>query len=406
MKYKTKILIISQGFWPEHFPINEFVKTLSTEKDLEISVLTGFPNYPEGKIFRGYEKNYLKKIFDKNPAGYNIFRIPIIRRVKNSKISIVFNYLSFIFVGVLLSPFLLRKKKFDYILVFANSPVPQAFIGIFLKLIKNSKLIIWVQDLWPEILKETGYVKNKFFLGIINFFIKIIYYCSDIILAQSKSFQREIRKKTNRKIVYFPNPSIDMSKLFQSKFKDKKGPFKILYAGNIGEAQNFEKLIEVAKISRKEKIIFQIIGGGNKYSWIKKKIKDEKIKNIHLLNNIDFKKIPKYYSNADCLLISLKNYKYLNMTIPSKLQNYLSARKPILSMCGGETKKIIIENNCGLDLNNMNNKNISKKIVTFSKKKKSSLKLMASRGYKFFKKNFTINETKKQFYQIIGNEKI
>ena len=406
MKYKTKILIVSQGFWPEHFPINEFVRTLSIEKNLEISVLTGFPNYPDGKIFRGYEKNYLRKIYDKNPPGYNIFRIPIIRRVKNNKISIVLNYLSFIFIGLLLSPFLLKKKKFDYILVFANSPVPQAFVGIFLKFIKNSKLILWVQDLWPEVLRETGHVRNRIFLNVINFFIKIIYFFSDIILAQSKSFQREIKKKTKKKIFYFPNPSVDMSKLISAKVKKKKGLFKILYAGNIGEAQNFEKLIEIAKISAKEKFIFQIIGGGNKYSWLKKKIKNEKIKNIHLLKNVDFKKIPQYYSSADCLLISLKKSKYLNMTIPSKLQNYLSARKPILSMCGGETKKIITENNCGLDLNDLNKKSVSKKIITFSKKKKSSLKMMSNRGYKFFIKNFTLNQTKKRFYQILKNEKI
>ena len=75
-------------------------------------------------------------------------------------------------------------------------------------------------------------------------------------------------------------------------------------------------------------------------------------------------------------------------------------------MCGGETKKIITENNCGLDLNDLNKKSVSKKIITFSKKKKSSLKMMSNRGYKFFIKNFTLNQTKKRFYQILKNEKI
>ena len=189
MNFKKKILVISQGYWPEHFPINYLVDNLYKDKKIEISVLTGFPNYPEGKIYKGYEKNFFKKINDKHPSGYSIFRVPVLRRVKNSKISVILNYLSFILMGIFLSPLLLRNKKFDHIIVFANSPVPQVFIGIFLKYIKKSKLIIWVQDLWPEILEETGYVKKTFFLSSINFFIKKIYDFSDLILAQSKSFR-------------------------------------------------------------------------------------------------------------------------------------------------------------------------------------------------------------------------
>jgi len=405
VSYKKKILIISQGYWPEHFPINELVNVIHKDNKFEVSVLTGYPNYPEGKIYRGYEKNYLKKLYDKHLSGYNIFRVPVFRRKKNSKISIIFNYLSFIVMGIIFSPFLLKGKKFDYILVFANSPVPQAFVGIFLKYLKKSKLILWVQDLWPDILKETGYVKNNLILKIINFFINIIYFFSDLILTQSKSFKREIRKKVNKKIIYFPNPSIDMSKKVKLKKRNSKD-FKILYAGNIGQAQNFEKIIEIAKNLQRKKIIFQIIGNGNKYTWLKNKIKKEKIKNINLLNNIEFKKIPSYYANADCLLLTLKNDKFLNMTIPSKFQNYLSARKPILSICGGETKKIIKENKCGINIQDMNLKKMSDKISIFSKLKKKTLNNMSRRGYKFFKTNFEINMSKKNFYKILKYEKI
>ena len=370
MNYKKKILIISQGYWPEHFPINQLIDSVHKDKKIEISVLTGFPNYPEGKIFKGYEKNFFNKFHDKHPSGYNIFRVPILRRIKNSKISVFFNYLSFIVMGILLSPFLFRKKKFDYIIVFANSPVPQAFIGVFLKFIKKSKLIIWVQDLWPEILKETGYVTNSILLKIINFFIKKIYFFSDLILAQSKSFKREIKKKTKSKVVYFPNPSIDMFQKMKTKKVNRKLPFKILYAGNLGEAQNIEKIVRISKMLTHRNIIFQIVGGGNKYAWLKNKIKKDKIRNIILSNNVDFVKIPKYYINSDCLIITLKNNKFLNMTIPSKLQNYLSAKKPIVSFCGGETQKIIKDNKCGVDLYNNRDKEIKKKIIMLSKKKK------------------------------------
>ena len=401
MNYKKKILVISQGYWPEQFPINQLVESFYKDKKVDVSILTGFPNYPEGKIYKGYEKNFINKMHDKHPSGYDIFRVPIIRRIKNNKISIIFNYLSFIVMGIIFAPFLLRKKKIDHILIFANSPVPQAFVGIFLKFIKKSTLIVWVQDLWPEILEETGNLSNKFFLNLINILVKSIYYFSDLILAQSESFKKEIKKKTNSKVIYLPNPSIDMSKKMKISQKPyKKKFFKILYAGNLGVAQDFERILDISKLMKNEKIVFQIIGGGNKYNFLKEKIKKENIKNIKLYNNMDFSKIPKYYHEADSLFITLKNNKFLNMTIPSKLQNYLSAKKPIISFCGGETRKIIKKNKCGLDLYNLSNEDISKKIILFSNKKKKFLNKMSTNGYKFFINSFEVGKIKKIFYRI------
>ena len=200
-----------------------------------------------------------------------------------------------------------------------------------------------------------------------------------------------------------------MSKKINKKTKKKINKnffFKILYAGNLGEAQNLDKIIKISKFLTPHKIIFQIVGGGNKYNWLKLKITNEKIRNVKLYNNIEFKKIHKYYNEADCLLISLREKKYLNMTIPSKLQNYLSAKKPILSFCGGETQKIINNNQCGIDIYKMNNKIISKKIISISKKKKYILDKMSLRGYQFFIKNFEINKLTKDFYKILNNEKI
>ena len=406
MSYKKKILIVSQGYWPEHFPVNQLVDSLYDDKKVEVSVLTGFPNYPDGKIYNGYEKNFIKKFYDKHPKGYKIFRIPIIRRKKNNKLSVVFNYLSFIIMGTILAPFLLRNNKFDYILVFANSPVPQAIIGIILKFIKRAKLLLWVQDLWPEILEETNNLNNRFFLRIVNYFIKVIYFFSNLILAQSISFKNVIKKRTLSKVIYLPNPSINMSKKITKKNSRTNKSFNILYAGNLGEAQNLGRIIDIAKLLTNEKIMFQIIGGGNKYIWLKKQIKNDKIKNIKLYNNINFSRIHNYYSAADCLLITLKDNKFLNMTIPSKLQNYLSAKKPIISFCGGETQKIIEIAKCGLNLYKKKNEVISKQLILLSTSKKTTLDKMSKNGYKFFLNNFEINLIKNKFYKIFNNEKI
>ena len=116
-----KILIISQGYWPEIFPINYISEKLS-KSDFLIDILTGHPNYPKGKIFKGYRP---QKIYLRKKNRINIYRVPIIPRGENSKIGIIFNYLSFILSSLFIGTFLLRKKKYDVILVYANSPIFQ-----------------------------------------------------------------------------------------------------------------------------------------------------------------------------------------------------------------------------------------------------------------------------------------
>ena len=225
------ILIISQGYWPEIFPINIIAKNIVKSK-INVNILTGYPNYPKGKIYNGFNSR-VTSVKKKNNITIN--RVPIIPRGINSKFGIILNYISFLLSSIIFAPFLIKIKKIDIILVYATSPIIQAYVGIYLKLFnKNAKLITWVQDLWPNILKETKIIKNNYLLKIISIIVKDIYNRSDIILAQSKSFFKEIKKITSTKIHLVYNPGYDESEL---KFKRKKDITNILYAGNIGNAQ-------------------------------------------------------------------------------------------------------------------------------------------------------------------------
>ena len=159
-----KLLIVSQGFEPEFFPINLFAKNLP--KNYKVDILTGKPNYPKGKIYPGYSAFSLTKEIKKK---YTIYRVPIFPRGTNSNLRILLNYFSFIISGIILGSYLLKGKKYDYIFVYATSTIFQSFIAIFFKIIKKKvKLILWVQDLWPEVLKDTGVIKNKILLKILD----------------------------------------------------------------------------------------------------------------------------------------------------------------------------------------------------------------------------------------------
>jgi hypothetical protein len=232
-----KILVLTQYYWPEGFSINSLVKTL-LEKGVETEVLTGKPNYPRGKIFPGYRSWGCQR---ESFQGVNINRVPLLSR-GSSEWRLALNYLSFVVSGLLFAPWLLRKKKFDVIFVYGTSPILQAIPAIFLGWLKGSKVVLWVQDLWPESLSATGHVKNPLVLKLVERVVRFIYRHSDLLLVQSRAFYEPVRTlASGTPIVYYPN-SVDVSfaKPVTGDIPPIKGlgqGFSVLFAGNIGAAQ-------------------------------------------------------------------------------------------------------------------------------------------------------------------------
>ena len=378
------ILIISQGYWPEIFPINIITKNI-VKSGINVNVLTGYPNYPKGKIYNGFNN---KEVSVKKKKNIPVNRVPIVPRGINSKFGIILNYISFLFSSIIFAPFLLKIKKIDIILVYATSPIIQAYAGLYLKLFnKNIKLITWVQDLWPNILKETKIVKNNYLISIINIVVKNVYNRSDLILAQSKSFLKEIKKVTSTKVQLLYNPGFDESKL---KIKKKRKLIKILYAGNIGNAQPWEKLLSYFyKSNFNDKLSLTICGEGQKKKFVKHFIKHNKLKNVYLKNFQKDPNLKKEYQNADFLLIMLNQGRYLNKTIPSKFQTYLAKGKPLLGITSGEFGELIKKNKLGLvlKLNSLSSfKTIFKKMI---KIKDQELNIYSKNTKKFYEENFS-----------------
>ena len=182
-----RILIVSQYFWPENFRINEISDFLIT-KNIEVDVLTGYPNYPEGQIFKDFKDDPEK--FN-TLHGAKIYRVPITARRSGSLFNLFFNYSSFLLSSITIGFLKLRKKKYDYIITFGTSPITVALTSLFFSKVKKSKTIIWVLDLWPDILNDLNIIKNKTLLYILKKITNFTYKKHDIILAQSKSFLNE-----------------------------------------------------------------------------------------------------------------------------------------------------------------------------------------------------------------------
>ncbi len=381
-----KILLISHVFWPEIMRVNDVVQYLQN-KDVDVEILTGKPNYPNGKIFKGYSRF---KIENEQYNNSKIYRIPIVPRFNGNSFFLFLNYISFILSGLVCSPFILFKKKYDNILVFASSPLLQAFIGVFLKKLFKIKLTVWVQDLWPHSLKATGHIQNRFLLSIVNFFVKYIYKNSNLILVQSNSFINEIEKyKLNTKIKYIPNPSEIFSVNEKSNIKFDQNKFNIVYAGNIGTVQSLETIVEAANLLKNNlRIQFHIIGNGKNLKKIKKIIIDKKIYNIRTYGQIENIYIRDILSKSDALIFCLKNDFLLNKTIPAKLQTYMSIGKPIIASIDGESSNIIKNSNCGFSSKSENYELLAENIHKVSNLSLNELQDYGNNALKFYKKNF------------------
>lgn len=382
-----RVLIISQYFWPEQFRINELVEFLKT-KNLEVEILTGLPNYPDGSLFSNYKKDPNK--FN-SFCGSKIYRLPIILRKDSSKINLFLNYISFILSGIFIAPFILRKKKYDIIFTFATSPITVAIVSIFLAKIKNCKSVLWVLDLWPDILSELKIIKNTYLISLLDDIIKKIYEKTDIILVQSKTFKSIIDKKiNNNKSIYFPSWPENLKHNIKIKIKKKVGKINIVFTGNIGEAQNFDNVFKVVKYFRKnKKLNWIIVGSGRKLNIFRRNVIKYKIKNIEFYGNQPIQNISAFHSIADILLISLKKGKALSATIPGKLQTYLNSNKYILGMIDGEAKDLINESKAGKCVKpddvkgmiNLINKILSNKNLTLFKRSKINTKLFVNKNF-------------------------
>ena len=384
-----RILVVSQYFWPENFRINELVKFLK-EKDYDVDVLTGYPNYPEGELFEEYKIDPIKY---SNFYGVKIYRVPVYLRRSNSEYHLLLNYISFILSGISFGYFYLRKKKYDAVFSFATSPITSAIPAIFFSKINSCKSFIWVLDLWPDIIKELNIIKNKYIYFIFSKFIKNIYISFDFILLQSNSFLDKFKKyDVNKSLSYFPSwPEYNLQEQSAeeiiTEFNPRDGVLNIVFTGNIGEVQNFDNVLKAAVILKNANIRWIIIGSGRYRDKLINHCKTNGIKNIFFLGQKKSNLIKFYHSIADILFVTLKSGESISSTVPGKFQTYLNCNKYILGFIEGETKNLIEKIKIGSVVHPEDYKSLAKEILRLENNR-SLLKIHNNIGTSYLKENF------------------
>ena len=381
------ILVVTQYFWPENFRINDLVEELIL-RGHQVAVLTGVPNYPSGKLDGGYKANPEKYSTYK---GADIFRVPILLR-GNHKLMLALNYISFAIIASIVGVFKLRNKKFDVIFVFEPSPVTVGVPAILLRWLKKAPLVFWVLDLWPDTLKALG-VRSKVILKAVGLLVSFVYQNCDLILGQAKSFVNSIQGRSiNKQVKYFPSwaEPIFNSALLVDGGKVSQDYFNVMFAGNIGEAQDFPAIVDAAEILNNEDYIhWTIVGNGRMYAWLKDEIYRRGLEDkFTLAGRHDVEMMPTFFNSADLLLVTLKDEPVFSMTIPGKLQAYLQTGKPIVTMLNGEGAQIVAESGCGITCRAGDSAGLAKAVRRLSKMSESERNIMGQCGIDYSKREF------------------
>jgi glycosyltransferase involved in cell wall biosynthesis len=349
-----KLLLVSQYFFPEAFIVNDLVRHWSALGH-QVTVLTGKPNYPQGKIYDGYRPWGIQR--ERYADAVEVIRIPLLPRGKGGGLRLAANYLSFVLSGLVHAPWLLRGKSFDAVLVFAISPITQAIPALLLKWLKGAHLAVWIQDLWPESISATGFIRNPWLLKMVGWIVKGIYAGSDTLLVQSRAFTDPVARYARRdKIVYYPNSFEDKSETAADSafvpehlLETLENDFCLIFAGNLGTAQALGTLIGATeRLRHLSDLKLVIAGSGSMQSWLEGQKSERSLDNLLLAGRFPPEAMGPIFRRAKGLLVTLKRDEIFSCVIPSKIQAYLAAGRPIIAALDGEGARVVQEAGAGL----------------------------------------------------------
>jgi glycosyltransferase involved in cell wall biosynthesis len=405
-----RVLIVSQYFWPENFRINAIVESL-VARDIEVEVLTGKPNYPDGTIATGYQvMGYQEEEWN----GAIIHRVPLIPRGKKSHIGLISNYLSFIISGCLIGSWILRKKQYDVVFVYGLSPILSAIPALLIGKIKKINVITWIQDLWPESLSATGYIKNKLILKLVEKIVRFIYKRSDLLLIQSHAFDAPVRElASNTPIMYYPN-SVD--EFFSSSTHDDveipsisslTDSFSVMFAGNIGAAQGIDVIVEAASVLQKNtNIQFIVLGDGSCRKEMMSLAETKGLKNIQFPGRFPVETMPAFMKKASVLLVTLTDQPIFKVTVPNKIQAYLAVGKPIIACLNGEGARVVEEAGAGVSTTAEDAQKLAEAVTLMYEKSEEELTKFGNNGRLYYEKHFNHENLVEQLINILKSQLI
>lgn len=403
-----KLCIFTNHFYPEDFKVNDIAFEL-TQRGINVTVITAIPDYPKGKFFEGYS---LFKRRREIVNGVKVIRLPIIPRGKGGAIRLVLNYVSYFICASIFTFFHAFKNKYDAVFVHLTSPFFIGIPAVHLKKRQNIPLYFWTLDLWPESLISAAGISHPLIIKPQCKMVAKVYKNCDKILIGSKGFEKSICEKGDfkDKLVYFPNwaenviPPQDFSVSAIVPF-DNPNNFILLFAGNLGEAQNLDAIIQSAeRLKENKNIKYVFVGDGRRKEHLEMLVNEKKLNDtVYFLGRYPIETMPIFMQKSSVLLFSLKDELCFNLTVPSKVQFYMAQGKSILAMINGDGADLVNEAKCGFAVPANDIDAFVDAIKKMYNLSKDELNQLGMNGKKYYEDNFTKEQRIEHLIKILNN---
>ena len=381
-----RIAYVTQWFEPEPNIVKgvAFVRALEAAGH-EVTVVTGFPNYPTGRLYPGYR---LRLIQHEMLDGVRVVRLPLYPSHDRSSLRRSLNYLSF-FVSAFVY-LLLRRSKFDLAYVYH----PPITVGLAAALARVP-FVLDVQDLWPDTIAATGMAGSSRLVAPVGACCRFVYRRAASIVVQSEGMKRAlidrgvpdtkltvIRNWARAELRPTPPPSAE------------KGPFTLVYGGNLGRAQQLGNLIDAAAILEAQRpgIRIELFGSGVDEPELRHEAASRGLRNIRFAGRVPESDIAHRFAAADALLLHLGDDPLFDITIPSKTQDYLASGRPIVAAVNGETAQILRQSGAAIVVPPGNPKALAGAIVEMADRPRIELQRMAIAGAEFYRSSLSFSE--------------
>ncbi|MDP2747792.1 glycosyltransferase family 4 protein [Pseudomonas sp.] len=397
-----RVLLLTQWFEPEPtFKGMDFAREL-IRQGFEVEVVTGFPNYPGGKIYPGYTLKWLQReLID----GVQVTRVPLYPSHDQGAVGRVLNYVSFaassLFYG------LFAAKRPDVIYAY-HPPLTVGITAVLIRLFRRVPVVYDIQDMWPDTLRATGMFSNEKALNVVSRVCDWVYRRADQLVVLSPGFKRLLIERgvpaDKIEVIYnwcaedsltVPQGVVPAAFFGQDKFR-------ILFAGNMGKAQALDAVLRAAELLQQQaqNLTFVFLGGGVEVKRLQKLAADESILNVTFLPPVPMTEVGNYLNAADALLVHLKKDPLFTITIPSKTQAYMAVGKPILMAVDGDAANLVRDSGCGQIAESENPQAIADAALSLMQASSDERNAMAINSRRFYQEKLALNVGAGRFGQI------
>lgn len=387
----SRVLLLTQWFDPEPtFKGLVFAREL-VRQGFEVEVITGFPNYPGGKVYPGYRVKLIQKeVID----GVNVTRVPLYPSHDTGAKGRILNYASFAASSLFYGLFFAKKADVMYAY---HPPLTVGVTAALLRLLRRTPVVYDIQDMWPDTLRATGMFSNERALKLVSKVCDWVYKRVDHIVVLSPGFRRLLIERG------VPSAKIDViyNWCAEDAISDRGGDlpagfpsegFRVLFAGNMGKAQALPSVLEAADILSHEAPTarFVFLGGGVEVDRLKEMAERKGLANVSFFPAVPMNEVGMYLGAADALLVHLKKDPLFQITIPSKTQAYMAAGKPIIMAVDGDAADLVREGKCGCVAESENPRSIADAVMKLMCISVDQREEMVSRSKAFYMERLSL----------------